>query len=168
MLRSRSYRAVGADFLDSAPVQRTLRQTIPASARATFNCLTDASAWPKWLIPVTKVTWTSPEPFGVGTTRVISGPAGRITEEFFAWEDGKRMSFRFTSGRFPLVVAFAEDYELIPTSDTECELIWRYAFEGAPGAGVLVGVGAGLFGAAAARSIRNLAKYMARHRSRYI
>ncbi|MDH3753254.1 MAG: SRPBCC family protein, partial [Acidimicrobiia bacterium] len=129
MPRKRDYRIVDATYLDTAPVRETIRQPIPASASATFRSLEDADAWPVWLIPVEKVTWTSSAPFGVGTTRDIDGRAGTISEYFFDWEDGRRMSFYFSSGQVPLFAAFAEEYDVVPTADDSCELVWRYGFE---------------------------------------
>ena len=167
MPKIRQYRPVGADYFDTAPVHRALRQPIPASAAATFRCLTDAEAWPVWLVPVTKVVWTSPPPFGVGTTRDISGRAGTTSEYFFAWEDGRRMSFFFSQGVLPAVAAFAEDYEVVPVGDDGCELIWRYAFE-CPGAfRLLQPVIAAGFRRVASKSLRNLARYMGEHKARY-
>ena len=161
------YRPVGAEYFDAAPVHKTLRQSIPASTASTFRCLLDPDAWPVWLIPVTKVVWTSPKPFGVGTTRDIKGPTGTTSEYFFAWEDGRRMSFYFSKGVLPAVAAFAEDYELVSTGEDSCELVWRYAFE-CPGIFRLFQpVIAGAFGRVATRSLRNLARYMDEHRARY-
>ena len=120
-----------------------------------------------WLVPVTKVVWTSPPPFGVGTTRDISGRAGTTSEYFFAWEDGRRMSFFFSQGVLPAVAAFAEDYEVVPVGDDGCELIWRYAFE-CPGAfRLLQPVIAAGFRRVASKSLRNLARYMGEHTARY-
>lgn len=167
MPKIREYRPVGAEYLDTAPVHRTLRQAIPAGTAATFRCLLDADAWPVWLVPVTKVVWTSPQPFGVGTTRDISGPTGTTSEYFFAWEEGRRMSFYFSKGVLPAVAAFAEDYELVSTGEESCDLVWRYAFE-CPGAfRAFQAIIAGAFGRVAKRSLRNLARYMVEHRATY-
>ena len=58
--------------------------------------LDDAESWPHWATVITKVTWTSPEPRGVGTTRVVNMRGG-ITgdEEYLAWEPHAHMAFRF-------------------------------------------------------------------------
>ena len=166
MPRVRTYRTVDAGFLDAAPVCETLRQAIPASAGATFATLEDADAWPVWLVPVDEVVWTSPRPFGVGTTRDITGKLGTISELFFAWEAGKRMSFCFTSGRVPGLVAFAEDYEVVPTGSTTCELVWRHAFEFAGAYRAMQPVVAFGFKRTCARSLRKLAAYMAERADR--
>lgn len=167
MPKTHHYREVGFDYLDSAPTTVTLRQRIPASAAATFASLEDADAWPVWLTPVNKVEWTSPRPFGVGTTRDITGSSGTTSETFFAWEDGRRMSFHFSSGAIPGLDAFAEDYLLEPVGDAECDLVWRYAF-GFNGVFKIIRPAFAFgFKRAATQSIANLADYMTEHRAKY-
>ncbi|MGI9601836.1 MAG: SRPBCC family protein [Acidimicrobiales bacterium] len=167
MPNTREYQVVGEDFLDSAATTGTLRQLIPASAEETFAGFEDADAWPVWLDPVDEVVWTSPQPFGVGTTRDIKGRTGVISETFFAWEHGRRMGFYFASGAVPGLAAFAEDWALTPRGVDECELVWRYGFEFAGAYKVLRPVVAFAFKRMGAKSLRQLAQYMADNRDRY-
>ncbi len=167
MPKSRSLRTVGAEYLDTAPVCETLRQKIPASAAATFRSLEDPDAWPVWLDPIDTVTWTSPRPFGVGTTRDVSGKAGTISELFFDWDDGHRMSFHFTSATVPLFGAFCEDYEVVPLDDDECELVWRYGFECRSVFKLVQPIVAAVFKRAGTKSLGQLAAYMRQHRHEY-
>jgi carbon monoxide dehydrogenase subunit G len=89
-----------------------------------FEILEDAEAWPRWLTAITKVTWTSPEPKGVGTTRTVEiGAAFTADEEFIAWETNRRMAFRFAGCSRPIFRTFAEDYRIAPT-DNGCRLTW--------------------------------------------
>jgi hypothetical protein len=45
---------------------------------------------------ITNVTWTGPEPRGVGTTRTVDMRGGIVgDEEFLTWEPFTRMAFRF-------------------------------------------------------------------------
>ena len=78
-------------------------------------------AWAEWL-PITRVTWTSAKPFGPGTTRTVEVGAQVIEETFFAWEEGKRMAFRFERSTLP-VSAAVEDYRIVPV-EGGCELRW--------------------------------------------
>ena len=167
MPKTHQYRVVDSSFLDTAPIRGALRQRIPASAAATFRSFEDADAWPLWLDPVTKIEWTSPQPFGVGTTRDITIRGRVVSETFYTWDDGTRMSFYFASGQLPLFAAFAEDYELVPVGTYECELVWRYGFE-CVGAFKLVQslIGFG-FERAAMKSLVQLGDYMAANRGRY-
>src|ERR1700751_5200369 len=92
-----------------------------------FEVLGDAESWPRWASVITKVTWTSPEPRGVGTTRTVDMRGGIVgNEEFLAWEPFTRMAFRFNECSTRAVAAFAEDYqvEVIPGG---CRLTWTMA-----------------------------------------
>lgn len=148
-------------------MKATVRQTIPASAAAAFRSLEDAESWPQWLDPIDTVVWTSPEPFGVGTTRDVIGRAGTFSERFFAWDDGHRMSFHFTETDTPLFDAFCEDYELVPTADDECVLVWRYGFECRGSFRLAQPIVAVLFKRMGAKSLRRFAEFMREHRDRY-
>ncbi len=162
-----SYDQVGHEFFATAPVSEMLRQSLPISAAGAFRCLEDADAWPVWLEPVDLVTWTTSPPFGVGTTRDIHIRAGTISETFYDWDDGHRMSFHFSHGAIPGLRAFAEDYELVPTGDDTCELVWRYAFEFGGVGRLIQPLFAFGFGRAARRSVRNLAAFLTENTERY-
>lgn len=132
MAKMRTHRVVDPSYLTTAPIQDGLVRTIPASAEATFRCLEDGDAWGEWIDAIQGVEWTSPKPFGVGTTRTVQiKPGGQIDEEFFAWEDGRRMAFYFVRSGLPMFGAFAENYELEPQGSDRCLLRWSWAFEGA-------------------------------------
>jgi carbon monoxide dehydrogenase subunit G len=92
-----------------------------------FDVLADPDSWPRWAPVITKVTWTSPEPRRVGTTRTVEMRGGMVgNEEFLAWEPSTRMAFRFNECSTQAVAAFAEDYrvEVIPGG---CRLTWIMA-----------------------------------------
>lgn len=127
MPKMRDLEAVDVDFATSGPRHTTLRQPIAKPADALFRCLVDGPAWNEWL--GIDVEWTSPEPFGIGTTRTVkSGPA-TIDEYFLAWEEGRRMCFRFERCSLLPVSAFAEDYVITAKGDNNCELAWSYAYK---------------------------------------
>ena len=167
MPKMRDLRRVGDEFLDDAPVANTLRQRLPVGAGTAFRCLEDADAWPQWLDPIDEVVWTSPRPFGVGTTRDVQGRAGKVSEEFFAWEDGRRMAFMFTAASNPVFAAFAESYELTPLGDDECELAWRHAFECGRAFRLLQPVIAFGFGRMATRALGKLERHLREHGATY-
>ena len=77
-----------------------------------------------------KIRWTSPRPFGVGTTRHV-GVLGTIQadEHFFLWEEGVRFAFHFTRSNLPLFRRFGEYYEVLPTGPDSCRFIWKLAAE---------------------------------------
>ena len=89
----------------------------------------DAEAWPVWAKAITKVTWTSPEPRDVGTTRIVHMRGGIVAyEEFLAWEPGRHMVFRFNECSMRAVAAFAEDYRVEPAPGG-CRLTWTMAWK---------------------------------------
>lgn len=115
----RPHQPVSEDYLAGATVR--VHHAFPVPASAVWAALLDADAWTKWL-PITKVTWTSPQPFGVGTTRTVEIGKQIVEETFFGWDEGKRMAFRFERSTLP-VSAAVEDYRVVPT-DGGCELHW--------------------------------------------
>lgn len=97
--------------------------SFPFKKSVVWAALVDGDSWPKWLSGLEKVTWTSPQPFRVGTTRTVEGQ-GIMEEEFFIWDEGERMAFYVTATNMP-VKAFAEDYKLVDTPDG-CEIQWAF------------------------------------------
>ena len=159
----RSLRVVDPTFLDTAPIRDSLAQTLPVSAASAFRCFEDGDAWGEWIPAIEGVTWTSPKPFGVGTTRTVALKRGGIDEEFFIWEPGERMAFYFVTSSMPLVKAFAEDYVLTPRGNDQCELRWNWAIDAGP-LGRVFNLG---FKAAGRKSLANLEQYLRANPGKY-
>jgi hypothetical protein len=87
-----------------------------------------------WCRILRRITWTSPRPFGVGTTRTASalGGANVLREHFFRWEEGRRHSFYVIEASAPLFRHFAEDYLVEPTGEDSCVFTWTIAAEPRP------------------------------------
>ncbi len=87
-----------------------------------------------------RLRWTSPRPFGVGTTRQAKMMGGAMTadERFFIWEEGRRQAFYFTQLNVAIFTSFAEDYVVEPDGADCCRFTWRGALTpsafGRPGA----------------------------------
>jgi len=127
MPKLRDCKDVGEEYLAGATVKVSHAFSVPASA--VWASLLDARAWTEWL-PITGVVWTSPQPFGVGTTRTVAINQNQVEEYFFAWDEGSRMAFRFVRSTLPLS-AGVEDYRVVPTA-TGCELHWSARTSGFP------------------------------------
>jgi polyketide cyclase/dehydrase/lipid transport protein len=117
-------------FFESAPVRDAATFDIPLPAETVWAELTagDALGWCRAL----DIDWTSPRPFGVGTTRtarVYKGTALVLRERFFTWEEGRRKSFYGLEASLPAYRRLAEDYLVEPTSDESCRLTWVIASE---------------------------------------
>jgi carbon monoxide dehydrogenase subunit G len=150
---------VDASFTDTAPFRFRNSVDLAITPEQLFEVLSDAESWPRWAKVITKVTWTSPEPRGVGTTRVVEMRGGLVgNEEFLAWEPFTHMAFRFNECSSRSVAAFAEDYrvEAIPGG---CRLTWTMAQKPAgPAKPAMVVVGP-LLNLALRRYLRNLRSY---------
>jgi Polyketide cyclase / dehydrase and lipid transport len=83
-----------------------------------------------WGLGVRRLTWTSPPPYGVDTTREVVLPLGLVTlrERFFRWDEGKGYSFYVESMTRPGLRRFAEDYVVEAHGDGAL-LTWTIALE---------------------------------------
>jgi carbon monoxide dehydrogenase subunit G len=118
---------VDLDFIDNAPFVFRNSVDLAITPEQLFEVLGDAESWPRWAPVITKVTWTSPEPRGVGTTRIVEMRGGIVgDEEFLAWEPFSHMAFRLNECSTRAVAAFAEDYRVEVISGG-CRLTWTMA-----------------------------------------
>jgi carbon monoxide dehydrogenase subunit G len=118
---------VDVGFTENAPFRFRNSVDLAITPEQLFEVLADAESWPRWASVITKVTWTSPEPRGVGTTRIVEMRGGIVgAEEFLAWEPFTHMAFRFNECSTRAVAAFAEEYrvDVIPGG---CRLTWTMA-----------------------------------------
>jgi uncharacterized protein YndB with AHSA1/START domain len=124
-----------------------------------FEVFADAESWPRWVTPMTKVTWTSPEPRGIGTTRTVDVRGGVVVnEEFLAWEPFTRIAFRFNECSTRAFTALAEDYrvEAVPGG---CRLTWIMAVTLAGSARVAMSLVGPLLNLGLRRFLSNLRRY---------
>ena len=150
---------VDVSFTDNAPFRFRNSVDLAITPEQLFEVLADAESWPRWAPVITKVTWTSPEPRGVGTTRIVEMRGGLVGgEEFLAWEPFTHMAFRFNECSTRSVAAFAEDYrvEAIPGG---CRLTWTMAQKPTGPARLAMFVVGPLLNLALRRFLRNLRSY---------
>ena len=83
-----------------------------------------------WGMGVKSLKWTTPRPFGVGTTREVVLPLSAMTvrEHFFRWDEGKGYSFYVAETNRPGIARFAEDYVIEPDGDGSV-FTWTIALE---------------------------------------
>jgi len=124
-----SCRTVELEFLDSAPVKLVNEVEINASPERVFEVLEAGESWPKWFKDIVSVEWTSPEPFGVGSTRTVTLKTMTACEKFIAWDIGKRFTFYFTATSQPIAHAFCEDYRLEASGKGKTKFIHTVAYE---------------------------------------
>lgn len=150
---------VDLSFIDAAPFRFSNTVDLAITGEQLFEVLADANAWPKWAKAITRVKWTSPQPFGVGTTRTVDMLGGLSgDEEFLAWEPNTYMAFRFNSCSSSVVAAFAEEYRIVPTSGG-CRLTWTLAQKPAGPARVGLVIGGPLLNLSFKWFLGNLRRY---------
>ena len=101
---------------------------IPRPAAAVWGELTSDSAL-DWCRILQDVSWTSPRPFGVGTTREVKAlwGANLLREHYFLWEEGRRHCFYAVEATAPLFESLAEDYSVEPRGADACRFTWTIA-----------------------------------------
>nr|CRL75033.1 polyketide cyclase / dehydrase and lipid transport [Mycolicibacterium malmesburyense] len=120
---------VDLGFIETAPFRFVSTVDLAITPEQLFEVLADAESWPRWATVITEVTWTSPEPRGVGTTRTVKMRGGIVgDEEFLAWEPFSHMAFRFNEASTGSIAAFAEDYRVVQTPQG-CHLTWVMAMK---------------------------------------
>jgi hypothetical protein len=122
--------AVTTDFFHTAPHVYRAEVEINATPDRIFEYFEDAHSWTLWADPINKVEWTSPQPFGLGTTRTVYMQGDMVGwETFIAWERGKHMSFCFTEMSKPMNESFAEDYKVTDLGNGRCKVVWQMAMQ---------------------------------------
>jgi hypothetical protein len=115
-------------FLASAPSRFIDAIEIALPAEKVWAELTRDGAldWCRGL----EITWLSPRPFGAGTKRQakLLGLL-RVHEEYFIWEEGRRMAFFVAAVRPPAYRRSAEDYLVEALGPDRCRFTWTLAFE---------------------------------------
>ena len=91
-----------------------------AKSEMVFEALTSEAAW-KAMLPIDGAEWHGP--LGKDTDRTIAAKDAEMLEQFFEWEDGRKFGFRLARGLIGILQAMAERYEVIPTSETRCEVV---------------------------------------------
>lgn len=121
---------VGLEFLEQTKNVFHAEEIVRATPEQVFEVFEDAHAWTVWAFPIEKVEWTSPKPFGVGTTRTVSMMGDMDGyEEFIAWEPGKRMAFTFLGCSKDATEKFLEDYRVTDLGNGTCKVEWYMAME---------------------------------------
>jgi hypothetical protein len=111
----------------------------PAPPERVWASLVSERSVTEWGLGVRGFRWTSPRPFGLGTTREVVLPLGAMTlrEEFFRWDEGRGYAFYVTEADRGWFRSFAENYELEPDGDGTL-FTWTIAMEPNPALGRLM------------------------------
>ncbi|HEX2285798.1 MAG TPA: SRPBCC family protein [Mycobacterium sp.] len=119
---------VGLELINTARFRSTNSVDLAITPAQLWQVLEEAESWPRWS-PLTKMTWTSPAPFGVGTTRAIEMRGGALAvEEVIAWKPHTHMAFRMNKSSFHRERASVEEHRIEPTP-SGCRLTWTLAHD---------------------------------------
>lgn len=150
---------VGLDFIDTASNRFSNSVDLAITPEQLFEVLADADSWPRWAKVITRVTWTTPEPRGVGTMRTVDMRGGLVgAEEFIAWQEHTLLAFRFNEASEKRIKAFAERYDVVPTPEG-CRLTWTLAMEVTGVARFTLAPSKPLLNAGFRRFLKNLRRY---------
>lgn len=151
---------VGLEFINQAQVVESNSTILNASARSVFELFSEADKWPRWYPGMNKVTWTSPRPFGVGTTRTVALGPLKAYEHFFLWEEDHRFAFCFTGTNLPFVTTLVEEYKLIVLTENSCEFTYTVAYNPALPVRLTGPIGKATLANVFKRATRSLKKYI--------
>ncbi|MCX6400279.1 MAG: SRPBCC family protein [Propionibacteriales bacterium] len=150
---------IGLDFIDAAANRFSNSVDLAITPEQLFEVLADADSWPRWAKVITGVTWTTPEPRGVGTMRTVAMRGGLVgAEEFIAWQEHTLLAFRFNEASERRIKAFAERYDVVPTAEG-CRLTWTLAMEVTGVARFTLAPSKPLLNAGFRRFLKNLRRY---------
>jgi hypothetical protein len=119
------------DFIAQAKSKVSLSVDVGRPAQDVWRELTADSPMASYCRIISRIDWTSPRPFGVGTTRRVRVLGGMfvIDERYVRWEEGRRKSFVGVGMNLPLLRRFAEDYVVEPVGDDRSRFTWTAAWE---------------------------------------
>ena len=106
------------DFIASAPHVFRFQKRFAASPEKVWESLCSDESLTAWSSTIRELVWTSPRPFGVGTTREVQPLGGpRVRERYYRWDEGHSHAFYVYEATMPLFRRFAEDYIVEPDGD---------------------------------------------------
>ena len=122
-------RSFERDFFDTAACRFVNTVELDCTPQQLFEVFEDPTSWPRWAPGIGEVEWTSPEPYGPGTTRTVRFWGGMsVYEDFFVFDAPREMAFRFYGTSEKLWDAFGELYR-VEDLGARCRLTWTVAYE---------------------------------------
>ena len=125
--------AVDETFFDTAPTVFAGTIDIEKPAAAVWSELVADGAL-SFCRSLRGARWTSPRPFGVGTTRTMPALFGLliVDEIYFRWQEGTRHSFYACQTNLPMFRRLAEDYLVEEAGPNACRFTWTIATDPYP------------------------------------
>ncbi|PZS15773.1 MAG: SRPBCC family protein [Pseudonocardiales bacterium] len=151
-------------FFQTAPYIYRFPIDLPVPPERVWESLTSERSVAAWGPGVQSLRWTSPRPFGVGTTREVVLPLRSITviEQYFRWDEGKGYSFFVREANRAVLRRMAEDYLLEPSA-SGCRFTWTFAIEPTAKSAPLLRVGDPVNKLAFGQMARRSKSYFVKH-----
>jgi hypothetical protein len=124
-------RSEDLSFVERAPVVVHAEASVPARPAALWPALADAPAWVDWFAGAKAAHYTSPAPYGVGSTRSVQVLGLRADETVLAFDVEKRFAFRVDATNLPGLAALVEVVTLDAVGDAT-RVVYRQALEAKP------------------------------------
>jgi hypothetical protein len=123
--------ATNESFLDAAPSSVVVDVTVERPAPEVWAELTEDNPMSEYCRAISRITWTSPRPFGIGTTRTTTVLGGliRVHETYPHWDEGRRKVFVGVRTFPPVLRRLAEEYLVLPIDAGRCQFRWTAAWE---------------------------------------
>ena len=117
-----------AEFFRTAPHVFRYEKHYDAGPAQVWESLQSDESLSAWGKTVGSLTWTSPRPLGVGTTREVGTGPTRVRERFYSWDESSGYGFYVTEANVPIFRRFAEDYRIEPDG-SGTRFTWLVAIE---------------------------------------
>lgn len=151
------------DYATQTPYYLDNVLRIEAPPEIVFNVLSE-SDWGQWFVDFGSVTWTSPKPYGIGSTRTVQLKMLSVDERFLAWNPGSRFSFSIDAIDLPLVEAMMEDMQMLPLDNGQAtEFRWRVYYTPTALMSAVHPIARGIFEGMFKQSLANLKTYTEAH-----
>jgi hypothetical protein len=130
MTNWRTLEPADASIFDTAPQLYRYPVKLAVPPERVWESIASDRSLADWGMGVKSLKWTTPRPFGVGTTREVVLPLSAMTvrEQFFRWDEGKGYSFYVYEANRPGIKRFAEDYVIEPDGSGSL-FTWTIAIE---------------------------------------
>lgn len=152
------------EYAVQAPFYLDNSLRIEAPPETVFKVLSE-SDWGQWFVDFESVTWTSPKPYGVGSTRIVKLKMLSVDERFLAWDPGSRFSFSIDAIDLPLVEGMMEDMQMTPLDNGQAtEFRWRVYYTPTALMSAIHPIARGIFEGMFKQSLANLKTYTEAHR----
>ena len=155
-------RAVGLDFLTTAPVRLVFDACVPAPPEAVFAAVTDDPANWSWFPTVSGGCYEGDGPYGVGSRRQVRAVGVRMRETVVAWDEPARWAYRVDETPIPMSRALLEQWDF-EDGGGRTLVRWTLAADPVPPFGLPLRSGRPIVGRVFRRGMRNLAAQLTSH-----